>query len=95
MNFPQVENKRVNKGRWFEMLGYQPHEEQNAFHCSNARFRVVVAGRRWGKSLSAAKEAETMILFPQTRGWVVSKTYDLAWKVLREIYNDLVVQMQY
>jgi hypothetical protein len=53
---------------------------------------VIVAGRRWGKSLSAAKEAEAMILSPSTRGWVVSKTYDLTRKVIREIYSDLVVK---
>jgi hypothetical protein len=50
----------------------------------------VVSGRRWGKSLLAAKEAEAMILKPQTRGWIVSKTYDLGEKVFREIYNNLI-----
>jgi hypothetical protein len=55
---------------------------------------VTVAGRRWGKSLSAAKEAEAMILTPGTRGWVVSKTYDLTRKVIREIHNDLVIKQK-
>ncbi len=53
---------------------------------------MIVAGRRWGKSLSAAKEAEVMLLTPGTRGWVVSKTYDLTRKVIREICNDLIVK---
>ncbi len=33
-----------------------------------------------------------MILAPGTRGWVVSKTYDLTRKVIREIYSDLVIK---
>jgi hypothetical protein len=83
---------RVSKEKWFEMSDYHPHGGQAVLHESGARFRVTVAGRRWGKSLSAAKEAEAMILTPGTRGWVVSKTYDLTRKVIREIYNNLIVR---
>jgi hypothetical protein len=82
----------ISKEKWFEMSDYQPHQGQILLHNSNERFRVIVAGRRWGKSLSAAKEAEAMILAPRTRGWVVSKTYDLTRKVIREIYDDLIVR---
>jgi hypothetical protein len=80
----------ISKEKWFEMSGYKPHSSQSLLHASKARFRVVVAGRRWGKSLLAAKEAEAMILMPQTRGWIVSKTYDLGEKVFREIYSTLI-----
>ena len=80
----------ISKEKWFKMSGYEPHHGQALLHASNARFRVVVAGRRWGKSLLAAKEAEAMILKPQTRGWIVSKTYDLGEKVFREIHNTLI-----
>jgi len=72
------------------MSDYEPHSGQLLLHASKARFRVVVAGRRRGKSLLAAKEAEVMILRPQTRGWIVSKTYDLGEKVFREIYSNLI-----
>jgi hypothetical protein len=58
----------IDKEKWFEMSGYQPHQEQTLLHKSKSRFRVTVAGRRWGKSLSAAKEAEAMVLVPETRG---------------------------
>jgi len=81
-----------SKDEWFEMSDYRPHCGQSLLHNSKARFRVTVAGRRWGKSLSAAKEAEAMILTPETRGWVVSKTYDLTKKVIREIHNDIVIK---
>jgi len=84
----------LNKEEWFEVSGYKPHSSQKIFHVSKARFRVVVAGRRWGKSLLAAKEAETMLLLPKTRGWVVSKTYDLGEKVFREIYKTLILKFK-
>ena len=82
----------VSKNRWFDISGYRPHAEQVRIHANNARFRVVVAGRRWGKSLLAAKEAEVMILAPDTRGWIVSRTYQLGDKVFREIYSDLIMK---
>ncbi len=82
----------IDKKEWFDMSDYRPHHGQVLLHESKSRFRVIVAGRRWGKSLSAAKEAETMILKSGTRGWVVSKTYDLTRKVIREIYDDLVIK---
>ena len=85
---------RIDKKKWFGMSNYQPHRGQILLHNSEERFRVIVAGRRWGKSLSAAKEAEAMILTPGTRGWVVSKTYDLTRKVIREICNDLIVKQK-
>jgi len=85
---------KIDKEEWFEMSDYQPHNGQALLHDSEERFRVIVAGRRWGKSLSAAKEAEVMLLAPGTRGWVVSKTYDLTRKVIREIYSNLLVKQK-
>lgn len=82
----------IDKKEWFKISGYQPHPGQILLHNTMERFRVVIAGRRWGKSLSAAKEAEIMLLSPGTRGWVVSKTYDLTRKVIREIYNNMIVR---
>lgn len=86
--------RRVSKDKLFKATGYKPHVGQKPVHDSEARFRVIVAGRRWGKSLSAAKEAEVMIVTPGTRGWIVSKSYDLALKVFREIHQDLVVKQK-
>jgi phage terminase large subunit len=83
------------KEEWFRMSGYKPHSGQTLLHASNSRFKVVVGGRRWGKSLLAAKEAEIMIIKPNTRGWIVSKTYDLGEKVFREIYKTLICKLKY
>lgn len=94
MSLARTEEFEFDRKAWLRDAAYAdgPHEGEWQYHSSDARFRVIIAGRRWGKSLSAAKEAEAMILTPGTRGWVVSKTYNLAWKVLREIYNDLIVR---
>lgn len=88
-----VSDFSINREKWFEFLKFEPHKGQDNLFDSSARFKVWVCGRRWGKSLSAARWAETKILIPGTRGWVVSSTYDLTRKVIREIYTDLVVKL--
>ena len=35
---------------------YRPHAGQQAFHDSDARFKVLIAGARFGKSLAAARD---------------------------------------
>ncbi len=92
MNYSDIKN--IRKYDWFELSNYEPHPGQRLIHDSNARFRLVSAGRRWGKSLSAAREAECFLLKPNTRGWIVSKTYDLGEKVFREIYRNMIVRFR-
>jgi len=82
----------IRKEKWFELLEFTPHEGEQILFDSDARFKVWVCGRRWGKSLTAARWAETKILIPGSRGWVVANTYDLTRKVIREIYTDMVVK---
>ncbi len=55
---------------WFATHGYRPHEWQAAFHCADfntrlSRFRHLVAGRRGGKTKSAAWEVLFYCLFPE------------------------------
>lgn len=55
---------------WFLSVGYLPHYWQTLFHanCNDdrlVRFRHLVAGRRGGKTLSAAWEVLFYCLFPQ------------------------------
>jgi phage terminase large subunit-like protein len=59
---------------WFLSKGYRPHEWQAVFHASNAeyegvrklvRFRHLVAGRRGGKTYSAAWEVLFYALHPK------------------------------
>lgn len=44
----------VSKEKFFQRIGYRPHPRQWEFHLSRARFRVAVAGRRFGKALDVA-----------------------------------------
>jgi hypothetical protein len=71
----------------FADLGYEPHAGQLAIHRSNARYRVVGCGVRWGKTTAAAMEGVSAAIAPAERsiGWVVAPTYDLADRVFREI----------
>lgn len=55
---------------WFQSKGYMPHEWQAAFHAADynsrlTRFRHLVAGRRGGKTMSAAWEVLFYALFPR------------------------------
>lgn len=87
----------VDKRALFARLGYQPHEKQLEVHMSEARFRVLACGVRWGKSLCAAMEAIAAALEPRERtfGWVVAPTYDLAEKVFREIRHVVLNELQH
>ena len=78
---------------------FVPHEHQDVVLTSPARNKAVLAGRRWGKTLTAASFASNCILAGEltqglmpTRGWVVSKDYGLADKVTRLIYQSLVIK---
>ena len=84
---------RLKPDKWFNFLGYKTHPgEQLLFdRMMNPQYRffVWVCGRRWGKSLTASKWADLNFLLQDTYGWVVSKTYDLTMKVIREILIDV------
>ena len=55
------------RANWFKKIGYEPHEGQWKMHNSDAMFRVLAAGTRFGKSLCAAREAEAVLLLPNVR----------------------------
>ncbi|MBT6821550.1 hypothetical protein HOA56_03935, partial [archaeon] len=55
-------------------------------HKSKARFRIVVAGRRFGKSLLASRECMSRMIAPNQLVWIVAPTYELTRKVFREVY---------
>lgn len=85
-----------NREELFRRLNYIPTEPQLPMFFDSARFKVFCCGRRWGKSLSAARwilASHRGLLVPNTRGWVVSLTYDLTNKIMREIYRDVVMTL--
>ena len=80
------------KRKYFKFTNYFPHAGQKKLHFpeKDARFTVAVCGRRWGKSVAAAKEIEAVITQPNKRAWVVAPSYQLAEKVFREVWHELI-----
>lgn len=82
------------KDIYFQETGYSPHPGQRVVHYDNHRHRVLVNGRRWGKTLCGAKEAECMTFIknflgePQ-RGWIIGPEYSDCEKEYRVIYDSL------
>jgi hypothetical protein len=87
----------VNKFDLFKLIGYQPHQGQKLYHLNDARFKVPVCGRRFGKSTMAARDLEPL-LFDEPRNpkriWIIGPTYDLAEREFRVIWDDLIVAMK-
>lgn len=80
----------------WELLQFQPHEGQKEILLSDARFRVVCCGRRWGKSLMAAVEALSVAL-AGGKVWVVgpdaqsaSVIFDECWRLSRHVEKYIV-----
>jgi hypothetical protein len=78
--------KKLNKDKFFENVNYKPHEAQQLVHNSDTRFRIIVAGRRFGKSLLASRECMARMIIPNQLVWIVAPTYVLAEKIFREVY---------
>lgn len=85
----------------YDQIGYKPHPGQEKILASNARHRVVSAGRRFGKSDVGGHELVPEALF--TRGlrnelqlsgkrrefWIVGPEYSDAEKEFRVVWNVL------
>jgi len=63
---------------------------QAAIHRSSARFRVVDAGRRFGKSLLGGREVFAQAVIPDSYIWIVGPTLDLAEKEFRVAWKLIV-----
>ena len=67
-----------------KLVLYTPHAGQAQIHACDARFRVVVCGRRWGKTFSGVNE---LVKYgwehPDLPGWWVAPTYSQARKAFR------------
>jgi hypothetical protein len=66
---------------------------QQAVTASDARFRVVIAGRRWGKTHLAIRELAKVCRFPDKRAFYVAPTYrqakQIVWDTLKYRLQDL------
>jgi hypothetical protein len=82
------------KRKWFDYLGYQPHNGQLALHYpkkQHARFQVVVCGRRFGKTWASAMEATFVASQPNKRIWLVGMSYRKARLIFREVWQRMVI----
>lgn len=86
--------RAVSKEKYFDLIGYQPHPKQKLFHDSKARFKIPVCGRRFGKTIMGAREAEPLLMVPNKRVWIVGPTYNLGEKEFRVIWQDMIVKLQ-
>lgn len=84
----------LTKPEYFALLGYRPHAGQRRIHSSPKRFTIAVCGRRWGKTLAAAREAGYAALKPGARIFVVAPYHALCSRVFEQVWNDLVVALR-
>jgi hypothetical protein len=85
--------RAVSKAKYFQKIGYEPHPRQRLFHESDARFKIPVCGRRFGKTFMGAREAEPLLMVPNKMVWIVGPTYDLGEKEFRVIWMDMIVKL--
>ncbi|HAS92941.1 MAG TPA: hypothetical protein DCS12_12275, partial [Clostridiales bacterium] len=74
----------------------KPHAKQLLFHNSEARWRILNCGRRWGKTQCAIAEGlKLSFKVPSQRGWIVAPTYPLSqedWRTLKEIVPGRLIK---
>lgn len=83
------------KEDYYESIGYHPHPGQEMMHSTPSRFKVIPCGRRWGKTLFGAREAEPnafvecRITGEAQKGWIVGPHYVHAEKEFAFVYDSL------
>ncbi len=79
-----------------DSIRYQPHPGQAAFHNSKARFRILAAGRRFGKTQAACFEAaHCAIIQPGSVVWIVAPVFSqsmLSWRMIRQFLPASLVK---
>ena len=87
-------NLKEFKEKWFDFMEYKPHKGQTRLHFptkGDARFFVMVCGRRFGKSTAAAMEATYYASQPDKHIWLVGLSYDKADIMFREVWKRMVI----
>jgi hypothetical protein len=94
--------KRVSMAKTHALVGYQPHDVQREIHAARreARFRLVCAGRRTGKSTLGGHELTVKAVQARYRKglsrtgrrsehWIVGPEYSDAEKEFRVLFDDI------
>ena len=89
-NWLYVNKVRTTQGKLIQPL----HEGHLAVLNDDARFKILAAGRRWGKTLITSLMAMSVLMQINRRVWVVAPDYTLGEKVFRELYNIFVTQLK-
>jgi len=70
------------------IIPYKPHELQKILHEDNHRFRVMVCGRRFGKTIFAVNELIKKAIMKAGNYWYVAPFYgqakDIAWLMFKK-----------
>ncbi len=69
------------------IINFNPHQIQEEIILDNSRFKILNAGRRFGKSLLGAYIATYEILQSNKKVWIVAPTNSLTEKIWRELYK--------
>ena len=80
----------------FDRLGYKPHSpKQQAIHDSDARFRILACGRRYGKTTFGANELTAALMDRENGGyyWIVGPKYTTAEKEFRIVYFNIMKKL--
>ena len=95
LNIPAFTRKLAEQGIWFTTSPVRPlFPAQEEIVSDPARFKVIVAGRRFSKSIVCALIACAVMMQPNRRIWILSDTYDLTDKVFREVYRIFVQELE-
>ena len=89
MNGMTMRRKRKPK---FKLMLPKPHVEQKTILDSQNRFRVVVCGRRFGKTVLGEHAILTRAIRENEACWWLAPTYDMAdhvWRDLKTAVRDL------
>jgi hypothetical protein len=77
-------------------IPYKPHEHQLEIHNCNKRFRVLVCGRRWGKTIFAINELIKRAMTNSGDYWYIAPTYRqaklIAWVKLKYYAVEQIVK---
>ena len=87
----------MNDKKICQQIHYKPNKWQRIVRQSSARFKIIVAGRRAGKTLFVAKDPKVglvnYVFKKNQKIWIVAPSYDLAERVWEEavhmFYTDL------
>lgn len=82
----------------FDQVGYKPHsKKQSNIHFSDARFKILACGRRYGKTTFGGKELTAALCDPEEIGyyWIVGPKYSTGEKEFRIVWDDVIKKLKW